>query len=124
MQFEHTDGLNYVNISLRRFDEFYKKGFLTLGLTEGIGLGVLYPKTNTSLLNKERYDEFHLAGYGVDVMAGINIGLFKHFFIQTELKGGLVNLPDIRTTFDPSDKASQNFVFAQFNFMFGGRFSF
>ena len=124
LQFEHTDGLNYPNIELRRFDEIYRAKNISINLTEGFGIGALYPKTNTTLLNKQRYDEFHLAGYGLAAVVGINLSILKHLFIQTEFKGGFINMPDIRTTLSTADKASQHFFFAQWNYVIGGRFDF
>lgn len=80
------------------------------------------PKTNTTLLNNERYDEFHLSGYGINATVGINVSFFNYFFVQTELKGGYINMPDIRTTQSPLDNASQDFFFAQLNIVFGVSF--
>jgi hypothetical protein len=55
---------------------------------------------------------------------GLNINLFKNFFIQTEVKGGYATLPSIRTTENKSDKASQDFFYAQYNLAFGYLWSF
>ena len=52
-------------------------------------------------------------------MVGLNVKLFKNFFFQTELKGGYVSLPNIRTTSSKIDKASQDFFYAQYNVVFG-----
>lgn len=119
LQFEHTDGLNYANIEFRRFDKIYEFYKIKISLTEGLGVGILYPRTNTTLLNKERYDEFHLAGYGIDAVVGVNLSFLKYFFIQGELKGGYINMPDIRTTSSESDNASQHFYFSQIMIVFG-----
>lgn len=119
LTFEHTDGLNYVNVDFRRFDEIYSFGKVKISLTEGIGVGVLFPKTNTKLLDYERYDEFHVAGYGVSGVVAVNVNLFKYFFIQSEFKGGFINMPNIRTTMSSSDSASQHFFFTQLNIVFG-----
>jgi len=123
LQFEHTDGLNYANIAFRRFDEIYEIFKIKISLTEGLGVGILYPRTNTTLLNKERYDEFHLAGYGIDAVVGVNFSFLKYFFVQSELKGGYINMPDIRTTNSESDKASQDFFFSQIMVVFGASIS-
>jgi hypothetical protein len=58
-------------------------------LTEGVGVGLLYPKTNATLLGKERYDDFHVSGYGTSLKAGLNLTFFKHFYIQGELKADI-----------------------------------
>lgn len=123
LQFEHTDGLNYPNIELRRFDELLAWKNIKINLTEGLGVGILYPRTNTTLLNKERYDEFHLAGYGLAAVVGVNVSFFKHLFIQTEAKGGFINMPSIRTTLSDVDSAQQRFFFGQWNYVIGARFA-
>jgi hypothetical protein len=125
--FEHTDGLNYVNAEFSRFDNLdnwlkFKVKNIDINLTEGVGVGILYPKTNTTLLGKERYDEFHVSGYGVSAHAGLNITFFKHFFIQSNLKVGYINMQDIRTTANKSDSASQHFTFLENMYVLGARF--
>jgi hypothetical protein len=128
LTFEHTDGLNYINTEVSRFDDISKlfkignTDKIQINLTEGIGTGILYPKTNAKVLGKERHDDFHVSGYGVSMKAGINITVFKHFYVQGELKGGYINMPDIRTTYNPADRASQEFFFFQRIIAFGGIF--
>jgi hypothetical protein len=125
LMFEHTDGLNYVNTEITRMDDISKIfGFNTdkiqLNTVLGGGFGLLYPKTNTTLMGRERHDDFHISGYGMAAKVGLNITFFKYFFIQSELKGGYINMPDIRTTQSPDDRASQHFNFAQHNIVVGG----
>jgi hypothetical protein len=128
LTFEHTDGLNYVNIEFSRHDDISKlfkiknTDKIQVNVTEGLGLGLLYPKTNTTLLGKERHDDFHVSGFGTSIKAGLNITFFKHFYIQGELKGGYINIPDIRTTKSAEDSASQDFFFFQRIIAFGGIF--
>ena len=128
LTFEHTDGLNYVNTEVSRHDDISKlfkiidTDKIQVNVTEGIGLGVLYPKTNAKVFNKQRHDDFHLSGYGASIKAGLNLTFFKHFYIQTEVKGGYINMPDIQTTFSNSDSASQEFFFFQKIIAFGGIF--
>ena len=128
LMYEHTDGLNYVNTEFSRHDDIssiFKIGNtdkIQINLTEGVGFGLLYPKTNTTLLRKERQDDFHVSGYGTSLKAGLNITFFKHFYIQGELKGGYINMQDIRTTQSIEDSASQDFFFLQRIIAVGGIF--
>ena len=123
LKFEHTDGLNYINSELRKSMLLLNvKHFQTTFLFGG-GLGVLLPKTNTTLLANPRYDAFHLAGYGVDGVMSLQLNFFKYFFIQGEAKMGFIHMPDIRTTMNASDRASQMFLYNQFNVNFGLQFS-
>ena len=126
--FEHTDGLNYVNVEVNRFDTVDNWiGFgvknIDINLTEGIGVGMLYPKTNTTLLGKERYDEFHVSGWGMSAHVGLDITFFKYFFIQYTFKAGYINMQDIRTTGSKTDSASQDFTFLENMWVFGGKFN-
>ena len=128
LTFEHTDGLNYVNSEFSRVDDISKlfkindTDKIQVSLTEGAGAGILYPKTNVMLMGQERHDNFNVAGYGVSAKAGINITFFKHYFIQGELKGGYINMSNIKTTFNNSDSASQHFMFFERVIAFGGIF--
>lgn len=128
LQFEHTDGLNYLYAEFARYDDIssifniQNTDKFQINLTEGVGAGILYPKTNTTLFNRERYDEFHVAGYGLSINAGLNLTFFKHFFIQGDLKGGYINMGDIRTTHNPNESASQHFFFVESVFNLGAIF--
>ena len=127
LQFEHTDGLNYVNVEVKRFDDFghligLSSNDFQISLTEGVGAGILFPKSNVKLLNNERYDEFHVAGWGISASVGLNITFLKHFFIQSDVKAGYINMPNIRTTKSTADSASQSFSFLENTIVFGGRF--
>lgn len=128
LTFEHTDGLNYVNSEFSRVDDISKLfkindiDKIQVSLTEGAGAGILYPKTNVALMGQERHDDFNVAGYGVSLKAGLNITFFKHYFIQAELKGGYIDMQNIKTTFNNTDSASQHFMFFERVIAFGGIF--
>lgn len=117
LTFEHTDGLNYVLVEGARVDDISSlfgirnTDKIQINLTEGLGFGVLYPKTNTKILNHERYDEFHVAGVGMNAKAGLHVALFKHLMLVGELRGGYINMYDVRTTMSKSDRAHHDFFF-------------
>ncbi len=124
LEFEHTDGLNFINVEIRRFDDLFAlHKSIKMNFFYGTGIGFIYPKTNSLLLNNDRYDQFNLAGYGLHALFGVGFTFFKHLIIKTELKGGYVNMPNIRTTLNKSDSASQSFFFGQYNFSLGGSFN-
>lgn len=122
LQFEHTDGLNYGNIELRHHTTLKQWEHIGVQAIEGIGIGLLIPRTNSTLLGKERNDEFHLSGYGIATVFGLHLDYNGGFFIQPEIKGGFINMPNIRTTKSKDDIASQNFFFLQYNIVFGYKF--
>ena len=130
LEYEHTDGLNYLNVELT-----YNKNLLTLlkvknnpdkiefnGIA-GAGFGVMMPKSNVTLMDEKRHDDFHLSGYGFGAKVGLNATFYKYFFVRSEYKGGFIHMPDIRTTPDPKDKASQHFWYSQLSINFGFSFN-
>ena len=56
---EHTDGLNYLNLSLKKILKIYKG----LSTRYGFGTGIIVPKTNAIFLDNERHDKYNIAGY-------------------------------------------------------------
>lgn len=125
--FEHTDGLNYINLEADRYT--YIKGVdvfkvrLTLENNSGLGAGILLPKTNATLFKDKNRDDFNIAGLGLNAKTGLKLSIGKYFYIQSELKGGYINMPWIRVSPDKSDKANQYFMFAQFNWLIGLNFN-
>ena len=85
LKFEHSDGLNYINFEYRRFDNLVKYKNWNLNIAEGLGTGFLLPRTNATIFNNKRHDEFHLAGYGFNCVIALNLS-YKRYFIQSELK--------------------------------------
>ena len=128
LTFEHTDGLNYVNTEIARVDDISKLFNLPntdkfqVNTVGAVGVGLLFPKTNAKVLSKDRHDDFHVSGFGASAKVGLNFTFFKHFFVQTELKGGYINMNDIRTTAISDDTAEQQFWFLQRIIVVGGIF--
>ena len=119
LRLEHTDGLNYVNLELKR--HFQLKSFSPIDLNAllGGGFGRYVPRTDVQLMNLPGNNEWHWAGYGTHIVTGIKLTFFNRFFIQSEWRGGYVNLNEVRSTSSPLDKAQQKFLFSQHNLLFG-----
>jgi len=112
--FEHTDGLNYENLGLERYQSLINKKNVDLVWSYGAGVGFMFPKSNVKLFGNERSDRFHVAGLGTDVRASLNLVLWNHVMVRLEGKAGYINMWDIKTTLNNKpDKAQQDFVFGQ-----------
>lgn len=122
LQYEHTDGLNFVYFEINRVDRVLKTRFFDINITEGFDLGALVPRSDVVFLGGQEWDKYHLAGYGTALKVGVNLTFFNYFHIQSELKGGFIHLPDVKTTPNPEDKASQHFFFSQHNILLGAIF--
>ena len=124
LTFEHTDGLNYVNLGLEKYKTLLSKEKVDVTWAYGGGAGVLFPKSNVKLFGNERSDRFHVAGFGLDLRTNINAIFWKHWMARVEGKVGYINMPDIKTTLNNKpDKASQDFVYYQINFGVGYTFN-
>ena len=120
LSFEHTDGLNYINLGLEKYKNILSKKNFNIFWAYGGGIGALMPKSNVKLFGNERSDRYHLAGFGLDARTNIDLVFWNHWMARVEGKFGYINMPDIKTTLNNKpDKASQDFVFYQVNFGIG-----
>ncbi len=125
LTFEHTDGLNYINVGVEKYQNILNKKGFDVEFAYGAGVGALFPKSNVKLFGNERSDRFHLAGFGADARASFNAIFANHIMLRLEGKIGYINMPDIKTTLNNKpDKASQDFMFAQANLGIGYIFGF
>lgn len=124
LTFEHTDGLNYINIGLEKYQSLSSKKNVDIVWSYGGGVGMMMPKSNVKLFGNERSDRFHVAGFGADARTNINFIFWKHWMARIEGKVGYINMPDIKTTLNNKpDNAMQDFMFAQVNFGIGYTFN-
>lgn len=127
LKLEHTNGLNYLSVGIMRSDNLFEqinplKNKLELNALEGIGVGVMVPKTDVTLLSQPRNDQYHLSGFGLSANAGLQLVFFQHFFIRGEIKAGYINLTSFRVSPDDSEKGQQHFYFLQPSGQFGWAF--
>ncbi|HHM21791.1 MAG TPA: hypothetical protein ENJ20_07180 [Bacteroidetes bacterium] len=127
LKLEHTNGLNYLSVGILRADNLLKKikslgGKMELILREGVGAGVLIPKTDITLLSQPRNDQYRISGFGISANTGVEVLLFNHFFIRAVLKAGYINLVSFNASPKSSGKGSQQFFFLQPGGQFGWAF--
>jgi hypothetical protein len=127
LKFEHTNGLNYVFTEVAHYVDISSlfgvknTDIFQLNFTQGVGIGLLVPRTDATVLGKERHDEFHISGYGFSTDAGLNFTFFKYFYMQSEIKAGYINMTDVRTTYT-GDHAQHHFWYGETIISFGGIF--
>ena len=122
LAFEHSDGLNYLNAEVTRFDQLhhFSENLNVSSLLDG-GIGVMLPITNATFVNNERNDAFHCSGWDTPIRVGLDF-IYKSFFFRSEVKLGYIDMPDIRTTEFEADSASQHFRFTEWTFVLGSYF--
>jgi hypothetical protein len=98
--FEHTDGFNYINTELERYDDIWvaKSQTNMLTMETGIGVGVMIPRTDAHLFGVGENNFWNIAGYGISAKAGLKFNFTKKFYIQNTTKVGFADLSHIHTT--------------------------
>jgi hypothetical protein len=125
LTFEHTDGLNYVNVEIEKYNRIAatNNDKLIFNAMFGGGTGLMIPKTNAKLLDYERNDRFHISGFGLNVKAALEAVFFKRVILKFEASEGYINMPNIVLHAKGiNGKASQNFFFTEFDAVLGWSF--
>jgi len=122
--FEHTDGLNFVSLELEHYIPLWKNGKETHALSFywGPGLAIMYPKTNATLFGQARHDEFHIAGHGYSIKAGLEFIFYEDYFTRLVVKQGHINITDAKTTADSADSLAHEFDFTELYLVLGLNF--
>jgi hypothetical protein len=121
LMYNHTDGLNYVFAEWNRHVHpiSLARNKIVLSAEPGLSAALLRPRSAVRFLQTQGPNVYHNAGYGINGKIGINILLFKHLSIMSELKGGFINMPNIRATATKQGQAKQHFWFLQSNILIG-----
>ncbi|MBB6501370.1 hypothetical protein [Pedobacter cryoconitis] len=123
--YEHTDGFNYANIEIARYDDIWvaRSRQTSLTLETGIGGGMIVPRTDAHLFGQGRNNHWNVAGYGFSAEAGLKFYVSKHLYFQNTTKVGWTKLKTIHTTGrNDLDKASQEIKFVENLFAIGYQF--
>ena len=119
LQFEHTNGANFLMVSLLKRNPFIqsKNGRHVLNYVLKPGIGVVIPKTDVRLFGTRRDNVYHVAGYiaGLDISLRYEYG--RHWFAETGLKGSFANYSNVLTV--GNVKANHKFYTLEFLFCFG-----
>ncbi|WP_167459536.1 hypothetical protein [Pedobacter jejuensis] len=125
LTYEHTDGFNYANVEVERYDDIWVApgGNTSLTLETGIGAGLMVPRSDVRLFGLGRNNNFNVAGYGVSAKLGLKFYVWKNIYIQNTTKVGATNLKNVHTTgFNDSDKASQKINYLENMWVVGVQF--
>jgi hypothetical protein len=125
LTFEHTDGFNYANVEVERYDDIWVASSQRTSLTleTGIGGGLIVPRTDVRLFGVGENNYWNVAGYGVSVKAGLKFYVTRGLYLQNTTKLGTTKLTSIHTTGrNEYDKAKQNINYIENFFAIGYQF--
>jgi hypothetical protein len=115
VDYEHTDGFNFATVELDHYKTLWRveKSNMQLDWINGIGIGVVVPRSDVRLFTVGQNNFWNLAGAGASVKSGLRLNLTRFIFFETSLKGGYTDLWDVHTTGRSVDKASQSIWFGE-----------
>lgn len=122
VQFEHTNGANYLMASYVRGISIMKSPNLThviMGLVKP-GVGIVIPRSYVSINDVSKDNRYHIAG----IVAGLDLALRytynDRWFFETSGKACYANYMDVLTT--PGNKAHHHFYSFEWLFAVGYQF--
>lgn len=125
LKYEHTDGLNLLSIDLDHYSAIWSsrnERFRLVGFG-GMHVGPVIPRSDVRVFGTGINNNFHLSGFGVGAQAGFHLTLWEHLLVRFTGRTGWIELPDVLTTGESSDRASQHFWFWQANLAVGAQFA-
>ena len=113
VRFEHTDGLNLVNLDLEYHLPVLQLAHPHLALHLLVGLGGVWvvPRTDARIFGYGLNNNFHLAGYSLAGKTGLRLYVLKRLFLMVETKAGYISLPNILLRNEQPERADQNIFF-------------
>ena len=119
-QLEHSDGGNYAMINLVKWIPLTSTDkWITAELMLKAGMGLVNPKTNSTILGMHRDDKYHVSGYVFGIESGFRLRLGKYFFGTGTCKGAWANYNHFLIW---NGYGKQRWFSGQFNYMVGCQF--
>lgn len=119
--FEHSNGGNYILLNFVKWKALAisKNQKRILNLMYKAGGGIVLPKTNSTIMNKQRDDTYNVAGYVLALEGGLRYNFLKNVFVESSLKGAFANYTRILIA---NGSGNQHWFSGQFLIMAGFQF--
>jgi hypothetical protein len=117
---EHSDGGNYAMVNLVKWMPLpLKKGIFSTEFMMKAGIGVVNPKTNSTIRGTLRDDRYYISGYVMGIESGLRFHLGKHFFATGSFKGAFANYNHFLIA---GGYGKHKWISGQLNYLIGGQF--
>ena len=118
VKLEHSDGGNYAMVNFVKWKRLAsdKKEKHYLDLVLKAGLGVVNPKTNSTIMGNHYDEKYHISGFVVGLESGLRYNFWKRFFINGSFKLAYANYSDFLID---GGRGKQQWLSAQFNYFIG-----
>ena len=112
LSFEHTNGANFWIINYVGQHELWNNHKrMKASVLWKIGGGVVVPRSDVILFEKQTDNKFHLAGYVMGLESGVRFYPLKNLFLEVNGKIGYANYLDVLTV--DGGRASHAFRYAE-----------
>jgi len=121
-QYQNIGGLNYVRLQLSRNVapfEFARDRQFSINWLYGVSAGAIISFTDYTFEGYRSERVNSLSGYGLSIHTGLRFVFFKHFFLQTNLAGGLMHQVKAKTRPAAGNYASHVFTYGAVEGLFG-----
>lgn len=119
IRFEHTNGANFLMLSMLRRHQFLASKSEKHRLQGVIkpGIGIVIPQSDVSLFGHRQNNYYHIAGYIFGVEGSLRYEYGKHLFGETGFKGTFANYTNVLTVDDA--RANHHFFCLEWLFSIG-----
>ncbi len=125
--YENSNGLNYIRFEVSRIDQWFRSqgGEFAFSSSFGVSSGGILSINDFTFAGKKDMQTISMSGMGISAHLGARFEFWKHFFVQINGAGGLLNQTRVDTRPDDYDSyARQRIGYAATEIVAGGLFYF
>lgn len=123
MHFEHTDGANFWMVNfLKRWKVYNPSKRFNVGLVAKPGAGIVYPRTEISIMGTRLNNKWHVAGWIVGVEAGVRVEFLKYGVFEFMGKGSYADYRKVLVLGKGNGQANHHFFTGQLTMTLGAMF--
>ncbi len=123
LHFEHTDGANFWMVNfIKRWKLYEPSKNFNVGFVVKPGAGIVYPRTDVTMLGTRLNNNWHIAGWIVGVESGLRIEFLKHGVFEFMAKGTYADYRNVLVLGKGNGKANHHFFTGQLTMTLGGSF--
>ncbi len=123
LHFEHTDGANFWMLNfIKRWKVINQSKKINLGLIVKPGVGVVFPRTDVTMLGTRLNNNWHVAGWIIGAETGLRLEFLKYGVVELTGKGSYADYRKVYVLGRDGSKAHHHFFTAQLSLTVGASF--
>lgn len=123
LHFEHTDGANFWMINfLKRWKLYEPSKNFNVGFVVKPGIGIVYPRTDVTMMGTRLNNKWHIAGWIVGLESGFRVEFLKNGVFELMGKGSYADYTNVLVLGKGNGKANHHFFTGQLTMTIGATF--